>query len=39
LGLAVTKGFLETLGHELILTANPEGGTIARVCVPIAGQP
>jgi len=39
LGLAVTKGFLETLGHELILTGNPDGGTLARVRVPIAGQP
>ena len=39
LGLAVTRGFLDALGHELTLTRKPEGGTIARVCVAIAGRP
>lgn len=38
LGLSVTKGFLDALGHELTLTDNPEGGTVARVPIPIAAS-
>lgn len=39
LGLAVTKGFLDALALELCFVDNPEGGTIARIPVPIAGRP
>lgn len=39
LGLAVTRGFLDALGHQLMIDDNPGGGTVVRVPIPIAHRP
>ena len=39
LGLAVTRGFLDALGHPLVIGENPGGGTVVRVPIPVASHP
>lgn len=38
LGLAVTRGFLDALGHPLVIGENPGGGTVVRVPITVASQ-
>jgi two-component system sensor histidine kinase KdpD len=37
LGLAVAKGFIETMGGRLVLTETPGGGLTAILTLPVAG--